>query len=340
MKKLNIWFNRSFSTTYHFINLIKHNNENRFFNVYGSHINKESIYLSLCDHSFEEPILHNEEYIDYCIQTCKEHNIEVLIPGYKNLFNIASNLDVFEKEGIKVLTSKDTNYMKITEDKIITYQEFKKNNICEVPEYRVVTNAEEFKQAYQELTEQGLKVCLKPAITEGGTGFRIIDQNSDSFGYVTGGMHPRITFEQTYKALQEKETFDEIIVSEYLDGYEYSIDCLAYQGKLLCAVPRKKMSNRIRFLEENQELLDIAQRFNDVYKPDYIFNVQVRYTNGVPKLLEVNPRMSGGLQHSCLSGVNMPYQALKILLGEEVEELKPRYNITSGEVESPVVLYS
>lgn len=341
MNRLNIWFNRSFSTTYHFINLIKHNEENKLFNIYGSHVNKESIYLSLCDHSFQEPIFESEnEYIDYCLETCKKYKIDILIPGYKNLFITAKNVSLFEDIGVKVLISKDLYYMEMTEDKIKTYQEFKKHQICEVPDYYVVNNAEQFKNAYFSLVEKGLRVCFKPAITEGGTGFRIVDEKSDSFGYVTGNMHPRITFEQAYKALKEKDSFQDIILSEYLEGSEYSIDCLAYKGNLLCAVPRKKLSNRLRFLENNQELIEIAQKFNDIYKPDFIFNVQVRLTNGIPKLLEVNPRMSGGLQHSCLSGVNMPYKALKLLLGEKVGNLTPRFDILSGEVESPVVLTS
>ena len=44
------------------------------------------------------------------------------------------------------------------------------------------------------------------------------------------------------------------MVSEYLDGEEYSIDCLAYQGKLHIAVPRKKMNNRLRIQEKIVEV--------------------------------------------------------------------------------------
>jgi hypothetical protein len=33
-------------------------------------------------------------------------------------------------------------------------------------------------------------------------------------------------------------------------------------------------------------------------------------------LLEINPRMSGGIPYACHSGLNFPYWALKMALGE------------------------
>jgi hypothetical protein len=46
-----------------------------------------------------------------------------------------------------------------------------------------------------------------------------------------------------------------------------------------------------------------------------MFNVQTRSANGRPYLLEVNARMSGGMQYSCLSGVAIPYWAVTLALG-------------------------
>ena len=50
----------------------------------------------------------------------------------------------------------------------------------------------------------------------------------------------------------------------------------------------------------------------------YPCNIQFKIKDGIPYLLEVNTRMSGGLQMSCLAAdVNIPNIALNKLLGRE-----------------------
>jgi biotin carboxylase len=58
----------------------------------------------------------------------------------------------------------------------------------------------------------------------------------------------------------------------------------------------------------------------------------------IPKLLEINPRMSGGMHFSCLSGINFPYVAIKILLGEKVDLLTPKFGIRASHIEKEIIL--
>jgi len=46
-----------------------------------------------------------------------------------------------------------------------------------------------------------------------------------------------------------------------------------------------------------------------------LFNVQFKDKDGVPFILEINARMSGGIAMSCLSGVCLPYWALRLAMG-------------------------
>ena len=129
------------------------------------------------------------------------------------------------------------------------------------------------------------------------------------------------------------------MVLEYLDGYEYSIDCLAgADGTLLVAIPRKKGNSHIREIEYNEELLQIAKKMAEQYKIPYVFNIQVKYKDGVPKLLEINPRMSSALLISCLADINIPYYANKLFLGQPVETLYPKYGVKATHIEQPVIL--
>ena len=78
------------------------------------------------------------------------------------------------------------------------------------------------------------------------------------------------------------------MVLEYLDGYEYSIDCLAgADGTLHIAIPRKKGKGRIREIENNEELLALRIEWPEHYKIPFVFNIQVKYKDGVAKLLKL-----------------------------------------------------
>jgi hypothetical protein len=48
--------------------------------------------------------------------------------------------------------------------------------------------------------------------------------------------------------------------------------------------------------------------------------------------------MSGGLYFSCLSGVNFPYLAVKLLLGEKVEKQETKLDIKATFLEKEIIL--
>ncbi|MEX2104714.1 MAG: ATP-grasp domain-containing protein, partial [Bacilli bacterium] len=188
------------------------------------------------------------------------------------------------------------------------------------------------------LDSKGLRVCFKPVHGEGGAGFRVINEAVNSLDSLYGPINHRISLEQTITILSGQETFPDLMVLEFLDGNEYSIDCLAYEGKLLAAVPRVKLGGRIQLLEDNEEMLNIAHHVAERYRLPYVFNIQLKSRDGVPKLLEINPRMSGGLHMASFTGVNFPYYAIKLLLEGKIEVPRPTLNLTVSYVEDAVLI--
>jgi biotin carboxylase len=250
------------------------------------------------------------------------------------MLDIARNIDLFDAIGTKVTVCRDVDLLEKLTVKDKFYEEVRESGIMEVPAYEVVTDAEGFKQAYERLLAEGHRVCFKPTDSEGGLGFRIINDERDAlrdlFGYVTN----ELTFEEAYSILSRTDSFPSLMVMELLEGPEYSIDCIADgEGSLHAAIPRRKADGRLRVLENNEELIAIAQRVAAVYRIPYNFNIQMRYSGGVPKLLEINPRMSGGLHATCLTGINFPYLGVKAALGQQIGELKPEYGMMTSHIE-------
>lgn len=337
--KTRIWFNRWFSTAYHLIESIKNNADGMEFEIYGTHPNKDTVYFQVCDYSQTEPVLESEEYIEFCLDFCKKHRIDLFIP-YHYAVEISGAIEKFQEIGTKVLVSENNDLMQTISHKGKLYDSVRESDDLKdlVPDFCIVETADEFKEAYDRISKDGKRVCMKPAEGRGGEGFRVLRDSDGTMEELFGHISHKMSFREVHRILSEVPRFKELMVMEYLPEYEYSIDCLSYNGELLAAVPRKKVAGRVRGLEDNAELIKIAHKVNAIYKIPYIYNIQVKFSNGVPKLLEINPRMSGGLHISCLSGINFPYLAVKLLLTGDAEVPAPKFDILATSIEATVLL--
>jgi carbamoyl-phosphate synthase large subunit len=118
-----------------------------------------------------------------------------------------------------------------------------------------------------------------------------------------------------------------LIVQEFLPGEEYSVDVLAdAAGRVIASVPRLRARVDSGVSVGGRTVHDPeVERFGRVVAQatgvTYVANVQCRRdVDGVPALLEVNPRMPGTLGLTIASGVDMPRLALASLLGRPVPE--------------------
>jgi carbamoyl-phosphate synthase large subunit len=128
-------------------------------------------------------------------------------------------------------------------------------------------------------------------------------------------------------ALDRSPNFIEqgLIVQEFLPGEEYSVDVLAdAAGQVIASVPRLRarvdsgVSVGGRTVHD-AEIEWFGRAVAQATGVTYVANVQCRRTaEGIPALLEVNPRMPGTLGLTIASGVDMPRLALAALLGRPV----------------------
>ncbi|MFM9280352.1 ATP-grasp domain-containing protein [Paenibacillus jiagnxiensis] len=334
---LRIWYNRTFSTASHYAEMIRHNEDQRKFEIYATHPKKHSLMLQIADYAELEPSLPVHEYPGYCLDFCKKHRIDIFIPHF-GMSEIVKHRAEFSSIGTKLLAAGDAELIGLVSDKGKLFSALSTLKGITLPDYEVVSNVSEFKEAYHRLKEKGHKVCFKPASGEGGAGFRMIQEAQPSLMslYETSG--PYIHFDEAIRLLSSVPEFPPLMVMEFMKGHEYSIDCLASSSSLLAAVPRKKAEGRVRLLEKNELLIDWAHHIHQVIPLQYNFNIQVIYQEDKPKLLEINPRTSGGLYTSCLTGINFPYLAIKLLLGEEVAVPDPEFGIMATHVEKEMIM--
>lgn len=334
----NIYLNRWFSVSYHYMNMIRDNPDRQLFKFYGTHPDPSHLSLQACDYSEQEPVLHGTEYVDYAVDFCKRHKIDIFIPRLKML-EIAKEVHRFDAIGTKVMVCRDIELLECMIEKDQFYEKLQGTGVVPIPEYYIVETAQQFKEAYETLIGNGHKVCFKPTNSEGGMGFRIIDNNMNPLENLYSWVSLSVPFEQVYDTLSAVEKFPKLMVMELLEEDEFSIDCLAdAEGKLITVIPRRKSSGRIYIMEDIAELTQIACNVAEKCRIPFVYNIQVKMNKGIPKLLEINPRMSGGLYITCLTGVNMPYLAVKTIMGQPFEQPKPQFGVKASYIEKPIIM--
>lgn len=144
-------------------------------------------------------------------------------------------------------------------------------------------------------------IIVKPRSGAGSRGVRLVHSRAD------------------LDALGHDET---LIAQENLPGDEYSVDVIANaNGTVIAAVPRTRTrvdsGVSIAGLTVRDEGLEAtATAVAEAIGLIGVANVQLRRdVNGVPALLEVNPRFPGAMPLTIAAGVDMPSLALDLALG-------------------------
>jgi carbamoylphosphate synthase large subunit len=341
MRPITIWLNKNLSGTFNVIETLRAARQNESFHIVCSHTSPDFPALRISD-SFEvEPRGPSESaYLDYCEQTIRKHQVDVFIPG-KMLRAIVRERRRFEARNVRLVCAADADTLKLLENKASLYRAIP-SGLAPVPEHRVVNDLAGFDAACAALRERKHVVCFKPAVSMFGLGFRILTERGTALDRLLSGDPIKIGLPEARLFLGQQPRFRDVIVMQYLPGPERSVDCLAQDGKLVCCVVRRKPmgTEGAQLLEENPAIEELARRLTGHFGLDGVYNIQFRDCDGTPYLLEINPRMSGGLHYACLSGVAFPYWAVRLALETASPEdvPRPRTGIRVGQVNKAIVL--
>lgn len=329
-----IWFNHWFSTAYNIINMIKQ--DNPYFYIIGTNENERSVLATVCDEWYVEPVLKGNDYVEYCLDFCREHEVNVFMPR-REMLSVSKRKADFEAIGTKVMAD-DYEIVNILNHKDQAYAELARRGVSTIPDYYIVTNVAGYENAYAELKKKYREVCIKFVHDEGGKSYRLIDNNRKGYVALLKKQNTRMTYDAIYDALSEKEEFSPLMVMPNLSGEEVSVDCLQ-TSKGLIMLPRIKDATRIERLCFQEDIIEKTQEIYDAVKLECPCNIQFKCLNGIPYFLEVNTRMSGGVQMACMAGnVNIPSIAVNKLLGIEKDWEICRDERYVTHVEVPVVL--
>jgi hypothetical protein len=308
---MRVWFNRTFSSVYAAIGLIREADRDGRFHIIYSNANPHTAAARAAHEFVVEPTgLSQEDYIAWCLDFCREHRIDIFVPG-KESTTLAGEHARFAAQGTRVLSAASPAALELIHDKARFYAEVALP-MAPVAETLNFENIAQFDAAYVELRQRHPKLCVKPSRSVFGLGFAILDEQRSSAALLIAGAQYHIGLDDMRRGLAELGEVRTMLLMQYLDGLEYSVDCVGDNGRLVAAVARKKpvQAGRGQLIDMRQDILDATAKLAADFGLNGCFNVQYRMNGEQLHLLEINPRMSGGIGMACVAGPNLPWIAL------------------------------
>lgn len=309
-----VWFNKTFSSVGAAIRLIRQADEAAGLGDYQivcSSTNPHTpAFLAAHESAIEPSGLKGEAYVAWCLDFCRTQSIGIFIPGKEASF-VSAVREQFQAQGTRVLCAASQEMLHLIHDKARFYQTVDAP-LTPPAAFRIVETVEDFDAAYSELRKNHAQLCIKPSVSVYGLGFSVLDELRSSAQLLIEGVQYHIGLDDLRRGFAAMGRFRTMLVMEYLHGHEYSVDCVGDNGQLVCAVPRKKslIAGQGQTIDLRSDILDSTRHLTAAYGLNGVFNVQFREGQNGLSLLEINPRMSGGIAMACLAGPNLPYLAL------------------------------
>lgn len=278
------------------------------------------------------PSADKAHFISFLLSFCVENRIDVIVPLVtKELVLFSKAKEAFANAGIRIVVS-DSKALEVANDKALLMDHLKNHRIP-VADYRRVKDFEALENAAKDFGYPQKKVCVKPSISNGSRGFRVLHGNRDGFEafFKDKPNNTYSTLEDLAKILKGKE-IPEMLVVEYLPGEEYTVDCLVQDKKTVLILPRKRlaMNNGISVkgqFDKNEEIIHYCQSILNSLDLDGPIGIQVKANeNGQFRILEINPRLQGTSIASLGFGINLPALAVYGALNWKEKLIVPTIN--------------
>lgn len=247
--------------------------DNKNYNLIGgASIKGKSDYLpySFCINDF--PFISAESFLPYLNSVIDKYKIDYIFPCHDDVSLILAKNNV--------------------PCKVVTHN-FAVNNYCRDKEktYELLQDAEYCPKLK---SQDSFPLFAKPKRGNGSVGAKLIESKAQLDCYL------------------EYHKIEDTLLVEYLPGKEFTVDCFSKNNKLLISKARERNTSKMGIAEISTSLhdtlideiaLDINNRFNKLggFNGAWFFQLKLDKDKKY-KLLEIGPRISGGMSLSRMAG--------------------------------------
>ena len=138
--------------------------------------------------------------------------------------------------------------------------------------------------------------------------------------------------ERAIKRILKLYPNESIVLEEYLDGPQYLVEVLVYKGEItIVAIFKQEITKKLKFIVTGYEIqIDLDEQLygkllnavvsivKDLEIENAAFHIEIRYIKEAWKLVEMNPRISGGAMNRMIEeafGINLMKETISLYLG-------------------------
>lgn len=307
-------------------------NGERHIRLIGMDMANDSSCNSMFDEFYCVPRADGPDYVDTVLDICKKEKIDIYFPNISvEVEAVSKRKNEFDEIGTTVSIA-DSKAVSIANNKLKTYQLLSKMGV-DVPKFYPVHTIEDFVAGCEKLGYPDNPVCLKIVNNSGSRGVRIIDNQKNRYD-IFANEKPNsffTSYDNMMDILKSASKLDEMMLLEYLPGNEYTVDILADKGKVLYEVGRENLVSLMSIAQESEvrridSAYDTAKKVVELLNFDGNIGIDfMKDENGVPKLTDINPRITATVSVIAVAGVNLPYLRVKQLLKETMPDCQIKY---------------
>lgn len=287
-----------------------------------------SIALQHSDGYFISPLIYQENYVDSIINFCVDNKIQTVISVFDiDLMVLSKYSDRFHSSGINLIIS-SYDSIKICNDKWLTYNFLKKNNIDTPKTYVDLLNLKEDIRR----NKINYPIIIKPRWGMASLSLYIAE-NEEELDVLSKKSKREIL--KSYLKFESNLTPEQTLVyQEKLNGQEYGLDVINdLDENYICVLPKSKIRMRAGETDLGQTVNPdkfefVSKKLSQLLKHKAILSVDCFDCDGVIKVLEMNCRISGHYPLSHLAGVNLPKQIVDWIEGKPTN--KEYFNFNKG----------
>lgn len=255
--------------------------------------------LYLADKYYLVPTINNPYYFEKIVDICKKECIDIIFPLFSKEISIFAEKAKFLKELNFKLLLPEPKIVEICDNKVKFYQFLENYGFC-FP-----------------------KLIKKP-----------IDNNQVKFPLFMKPIKGSST-KNSFKIENPIELnyflykYPDNLIQEFIEGKEYTIDCLAIEGRTIAAIPRIRLNVKdgktiVGKTIKHLKIIELSEELIKNLKFHGPCNIQIIENNfGDCFIIEMNPRLAaGGLPLSVRSGVNIPELIVDYLMGNQIQPIK------------------
>jgi len=256
---------------------------------------------------YKVPLARDEAFQAELTKIVDEEEIDYIIPTVDEELIVFSDSNAAYMDRV-IISPKKT--IKTCLDKKSLYDFFDGKPFC--PKFITAYNKRQLKEVFGKEP-----VFMKPRKGRGSRGVKFYD-NVD--------------------AIPDEKINTDNVFCEFLPGQEYTTDVMCdMKGKPLVIIPRKRLDidQGISVLGETEKRKDVIENIKEICG-ELVFrgavNIQFKLDQkGKAKLVEINPRFSGGLPITFASGVNTVEILVDILQKNKIDKKRLDWKETKSE---------